>query len=441
MNCAECRDNLVAWAEGCLAPEDSRQCQAHLEHCAGCSAEFAVIQRLQQELTASGRLGTQVSVVDSVMRRVRQEPRKHERSSVMSRIVTRWGFGLGAAAGATAVVILLLLAVPRTQGRASEIMARSARAMAKLSSVHLKGLLRTTPGDNFSAIMPDQPFTTVELWKQFTPLKWRAEKTGRIAVMDGQSSVLFIKPDFALKGPASSSAFDTQWLHQMADLSETLTWELSAIKAHGWPVTLSQGSGPDGKAKSTITVEAQSGLSDGDYLQNKFFTTANTRRVYVFDDESELLESVKVYLVGAPDDGLIFDLSRIDYNQAIDPGVFQLQLPANVSWEQPMQVLPDNQKYASMTPEQAARTFLEACSREDWVEAGKFQTITESFKQDRGGLQLISIGKSFTSALSLISGARFVPYEVKYKDGNVVKWNLSLKKDEATGRWYVDGGI
>jgi len=104
--------------------------------------------------------------------------------------------------------------------------------------------------------------------------------------------------------------------------------------------------------------------------------------------------------------------------------------------------MPDNTKYAAMTPEDAARAFLEAVGREDWTEAGKFDSpITDGFKQDRGGLQVISIGKAFTSAISAINGAQFVPYEIKLKSGQINKHNLALKKDRNTSRWFVDGGI
>src|ERR1039458_8140914 len=133
-------------------------------------------------------------------------------------------------------------------------MTNAAQAVANLTSIHFRGQVRTTPQDNFSAIMPDQDFTTIELWKQFEPqLKWRVEKPGRIAVMDGQSTLLFIKPDEAMKFPQpSSSAFDTQWLHELANLDQALNNELSAIKAHGWPVTLTQEQGADGKPKSVV---------------------------------------------------------------------------------------------------------------------------------------------------------------------------------------------
>jgi hypothetical protein len=385
-----------------------------------------------------------VSIVEPVMRRVRAVHVEPQRNTIMSILLKhRWGLGLGATAAAVAVILVALFTAPKIQAAAFVVMARGAEAAAKLTTIHIRGQLRTAPRDNFSYINPDLDFVPVELWKQFEPdLKWRVDKPGRVAVMDGESTVLFIKPDFATKVIRSKSAFDTQWLHEMADVSQTLNNELSASKAHGWPVTLTRVQGGDGKAKSVVTVEAKSGLLAGDWLKNKFFGTADTRRVYVLDDQSELLESVEVYLHADSGDKLIFELDQIDYNQPIDPSVFHLDLPANVVWDQEMQVLPDNAKYAALTPEQAARAFFEACNREDWNEAGKFCTMTSGLKRYlSGGIEVISIGNSFSSALTAVGGPLFVPYEIKFKDGYVKKWNLALKKDAKTGRWYVDGGI
>jgi hypothetical protein len=396
-------------------------------------------------VVARGQAAAGVRIVESVMRRVRQEQFKPERETIMSKLFRhRWGFGLSAAAGAAAIFTVILLAMPNAQAQAVAIMTKGAQAAAKLTSIHLRGQLRTAPQDNFSAIMPDQDFVTIELWKQFEPeLKWRVDKPGRIAVMDGHSTMLFIKPDYGYKvAQRSSSAFDTQWLHEMADLNKTLENELTAIKARGWPVTLTQQQGADGKAKSVVSVEAKSGLGTGDYLNNKFFSTANTRRVYQFDNASELLESVQIYLHSDAGEKLVFNLEAIDCNQPIDPAMFQLQLPANVSWGGDMPMLPDNEKYAAMTSEQAARAMFEACGREDWTEAAKFfNPLTGSMKQILGGLQVVSIGTHFTSVMSLIMGAEFVPYEIKLKNGETVKFNLSLKRDASTRRWFVDGGI
>jgi anti-sigma factor RsiW len=194
MNCTECRDNLVACIEGLLGREESLQCQAHLEACAACRAEYAAITNLQQQLVARGQAAADLSIIEPVMRRVLQDQTKPERNTIMSLLLKhRWGFGLGTAAGAAAITLIVLLAIPKTQATAAEVMAKGAEAVAKLTSIHLRGQVRTAPHDNFSYINPDLDFVTVELWKQFEPeLKWRAEKPGRVAVMDGQSTVLYI---------------------------------------------------------------------------------------------------------------------------------------------------------------------------------------------------------------------------------------------------------
>ena len=193
--------------------------------------------------------------------------------------------------------------------------------------------------------------------------------------------------------------------------------------------------------KSVVTVMAKSGVPDNDYGRNNFIGTADTRRVYRFDTGSGLLEAVQIYLVGPSGEVKIFDLSQIDYNQPIDANTWNLELPADVSWAQlEPPKLPDNEKYASMTAEQAARAFFEACSHEDWNEVGKFMSpVTAEMKEYLGGLEIVSLGESFNS--KAYHSGRFVPYEIKLKNGYVKKHNLAIRKDNPAGRWQVDGGI
>jgi Putative zinc-finger len=446
MNCTECRENLIARIEGLLNEDASERCRAHLETCADCQAEYKAIADLHQRLIARGHAAAGARIAEPVMRRICRENNKPERESIMNKLLKhRWGLGFGTAAAAAAIALAaLLLSTSKAQAMAVEVISRASEAAAKLTSIHLRGQLRTPPADNFSVITPEHEFVTIELWKQFEPVgKWRVEKPGRVAVMDGQSAILFVKPDVASKvqSPASS-AFDTQWLHEIANLSKTLNSELSAIRAHGWPVTVTQEQATDGKTKSIVTIEATSGLLTSDYLKNKFFDTADTRRVYVFNDQTNLLESAKIYIHSDSGEKLVFELDQIDYNPPISSEVFELQLPATVSWVGEMQMLPDNEKYAAMTSEEAARVMLEACGREDWTEAAKFfNPLTAGEKQHLGGLQVVGIREHFTAAVSLINGAQFVPYEIKLKNGEIRKHNLALKRDKSTRRWYVDGGI
>lgn len=437
MNCAECRENLVACEEGLLDREESLQCQAHLDACAACRAECAAIARMQQRLVASGQATAEVSLVEPVMRRVRAIQIEPKRNTIMSKLLTRWGFGLGAAAGAAAIILLALLAFPRAQATAAEVMTKGAQAVAKLTSIHLRAQLRTLPADNFSNIDPNGEFHAIELWKQFAPeLKWRIEKPGRVAVMDGQSTLMFIKTaNLATKLPQPSlSAFDTEWLHQIANLSTTISNELNNALAKGWKLSVAEETAPNGSVKAVVTIHAKSGLPDNDYVKNKFFEDADTRRVYRFDAQSELLEAVQVYLMRPSGEVLIFDLSQIDYDQPVDPSIWQLELPADVSWYQKPQKLPDNEKYASMTAEQAARAFFEACAREDWDEVEKFKSpVSAGLKEFLGGLEIVSLGESFTSEAY---GGRYVPYEVKLRPQEI---NVRVSNANSAKRYVITG--
>jgi hypothetical protein len=439
MNCAECRDNLIVCAEGLLGGEESLHFRAHLETCAECRAEYARIVTLQRRLIARGQAAAEVRIVESVMRRVRREQFQPERETLMSKLFQhRWGFGLGAVAAAVALLSVILLTTHNAQAEAIEVMTKGAQAVAKLTSIHLRGQLRTYPSDNFGGINPDCPFSSIELWKQFQPeLKWRAEKPGRVALMDGASTVLYIKTaNTGTKFPhASPSAFDTDWLQRIANLSNTISNELKNAQAKGWQLSVTAETAADGSSKSVVTVMAKSGVPDNDYLKNSFLENADTRRVYRFDDQSELLEAAQIYLERPSGETLIFDLSQIDCNQAIDPSLWNLDLPTNVSWAQlePPR-LANNDQYASITAEQAARAFFEACGRKDWDEAGKFMSpITDNVKEGLGGVEIVSLGDSFTSAAY---GGRFVPYEIRLRGQTL---NVRVSNTNSARRYVITG--
>jgi len=442
MNCADCRENLVAYAEGLLGRDEVLQCETHLNVCATCRAEHATISQLQERLIARGQTAAEVSVVAPVTRRVRVVHIEPEEDSFVTKLIARWKFGLSAAVGTAAVIVTGFLLFPKTQATAAEVLARGAKAVARLASIHLHGQLRTHSADNFGGINPDGPFVPIELWKQFGPeLKWRIEKPERVIVMDGQSTVMLIKPGaVGVKIPQrTTSAFDTEWLHRIANLSNAITNELRNALARGWKLSLAEETGADGRLKSVVTVMAKSGVPDDDYGKNTFIENADTRRVYHFDSESELLEAVQVYLVRPSGEVQIFDLSRIDYNQPMDPDTWNLPLPENVSWAQLSQdlpKLPDNQEYASMTAEQAARGFFEACARKDWDEVAKFMSpVNERMKQYLGGLEIISLGESFTSKTY---GGRFVPYEIKIRARALM---IQMSNANAAKRYVITGGF
>ena len=309
------------------------------------------------------------------------------------------------------IVAAIVLAAVTTPGAVHYYRASA----AKLSGdIHIQCHVRAPAGDNFSTITPETDFVPVEIWKQSKPkLKWRVEKTQRVVVMDGQSTLMYMKPiNLANKiNQSSTSAFDTDWIQTIANLGLSATNEIRKARAQGKDVQQTAEIGTDGRTESVVTIVSRPKLPDNDYLKNKDFYNSDLRQVYHFDAGMKQLKSAQIYLLAGGDEKLIFETTQIDCGKTIDPAVFHYNLPADVTWYQEPQKLPDNQKYASMTAEQAARVFFEACGREDWKEAEKFMSpITPDMRKCLGGMELVSLGKSFKSHGY---GGLFIPYEIK----------------------------
>jgi hypothetical protein len=316
-----------------------------------------------------------------------------------------------------------------------------------VATVHVVAEMRTLPYDNYSMIGSDVDFVKVEVWRDFgTRPKWRVEKPGRILVMDGASTLNFIRPNIAYKLPfATEGAFDSGPLLQLAQDQDMLARVTQSAQSNGWDAKTTHETTSSGEKKTILTVEAKSGLPKDDYARNKFFDSADTRRVYRFDEATQRLEGVEVYLHESGRDVLILKTTRIDYDQPLASNTFSLALPEDVAWIKETQKLSDNEKYERMTPQEAAKAFFEACAKEDWAEAQKFWgglPVDDRIKTYLGGLAIVSLGEPFQSkGYASPDKGWFVPYEIKLKDGSVKKFNLAVRKDNPANRYIVDGGI
>jgi RNA polymerase sigma factor (sigma-70 family) len=122
------------------------------------------------------------------------------------------------------------------------------------------------------------------------------------------------------------------------------------------------------------------------------------------------------------------------------------------SWTKELSSDEDTQyaKWTGTTPEQVAKTFFDACSREDWTEVAKFwqpgpHPLNDKFKNLYGGLQVVSLGKPFWGRVIMFGGMKYggvyVPYEIRLKNGTVQKFQLAIRCDNPDKRWYFDGGL
>jgi hypothetical protein len=438
MNCPQCKEQLVNYVEGALEIE-AAQIEAHLQQCPTCKAALEDVRDLNARLKKSVQGIHRTSLESPVMDRIIAEQAAELRRLNMRKRIQLISAGAAGAAVAASVILFVFLGPMQDQrAMAAEVMAKAASQASGLKSVHLKCRMRTLPKDNFSVVGPTYDFVEMDVWKQFgDPAKYRIEKPGRVLVCDGESTVMLIKPNHAVKGPAGAN-FDAAWLRDLADLERVLSDQLRDSLASKGDMSIKHEE-VEGKPKLTVTVEVKA-ADAGDYMRNKFLMTADTRRVFQFDAGTKRLEAMKIVLHANEQDVLVFEVTRIDYDPQLAEAVFALELPKDVVLASQPTTLPDNEKYASMKPKQAAEAFFEACAKEDWDEAMKFwgSKIDDRIRKYLGGLKVVSIGEPFQSKPYL---GWFVPYEIIMKSGETKKFNLAVRNDNPAKRWIVDGGL
>lgn len=442
MNCQECSEQLLAYAEQVLDSGTAQVVQRHLSECSGCRAEAEAIGQLRARLIRAGDAPHARRLDQSVMDQILIQQVELTRRLKMARHLHVFAMG-----GIAALLLIgvtwaaLQLGPAPAVAKESEILARGIEAAANLKSIYIKCRMRTIPRDNFGTLDVNREFVDVELWKQFgPPLKWRVEKPGRVAAMDGRKTVMLIDNHLGVKiDEAAPSAFDTDWIHRLAAIDGVLSKELTTASLPGATVEAKRVENSDA-ADVTVVVRVDVNNQVGDYLKNKFLDLSSTRREYTFDRQSGRLKGLKIFCDNSGKDVLVLDVVKIDYDPILADSQFELQPPQDVAWYQPPQVLPDNEKYEKMTPAEAARTFFEACSKRDWVEVEKFWTmpIADDIKQYLGGLEVVRLGEPFQTKPY---PGWFIPYEIRLNGGYVKKHTLSVRNDNPANRFVVDGGL
>ena len=349
--------------------------------------------------------------------------------------------GAIAAAVAAMLIIGLWSGQPTSRLVAAEVLAGAATATSNLKSVHMTFMIRTLPRDNFSLIGPKYDFCKVEVWKEFNETgMWRVEKPGRVAVMDGNSTIMLTKPNRGNKVRPSKGAFDTRFLTRLADVHKLTFSALQTAVSTGANIQLLHDKEDDGTNVVVLSIETKTEEGQDSYLRNKFLDYSDNKRVYRFDAKTKKLLDFKIFVQTEKEDVLVLETTQIEYDQEFDPDVFELKLPENMIWYTPPQPLPDNEKYEKMSPKETARAFFQACAVENWAEASKYwdRISDKRIKNYMGGLVIIELGDPFKAGRY---PGWFVPYEIKLTSGRIRKHNLAVRNDNPAKRFVVDGGI
>jgi hypothetical protein len=125
----------------------------------------------------------------------------------------------------------------------------------------------------------------------------------------------------------------------------------------------------------------------------------------------------------------------------------KLQLQHELKWSSEPALLPDNQRYANMSPMEVVRACAEAKAKFDSDELAKFvpeeevqqakRTLEAAGKRgiDLRQFPVVEVGEAFWSAehSAWFVKCRYVP--------QTKKWNLAIRNDNPTHRYLFDGGL
>lgn len=442
--------------EDLLPEEEKRRMDAHLATCSDCRGEYESLSAVHSRLLQAGSDNKSADFEHKVIDRIiREQDRRLKRTGGLGRRLGNWRLIMknrtvkfSAAAVVAFALIFGIGTFTNTPpvATADTFLSQAMDALSGLSSIHMEARMRSRLADNFGSICLECDFVPVEMWKQVDDqgvLRWRLEKPVRTIVMDAKATTMIVGGEWASrheKAELPGDSFDA-WMGRLLDVHALLDSELQQATTDPVCQLVLSHEQIDGRDKILLEVDVTTEVPENDYCRDAFIENADHLKVYRFDAETKLLEGFQLFVVSDDREVLVFEITDIEYDATIDDRLLTLELsPDIIMWQQP-EILPDNEKYQSMTPLEAADVIFKSCAEENWEEFAKFlpaSGIRQHTKVALSGLEIISLGEPFQS-YSYVGW--FVPYEIRLKDGSIYRGNLALRSDNEAERFVIDGGL
>ena len=456
MDCMQIKDKLVQYIEGLLTKEEKTLIDNHLTECNDCNKELSVMMEIQERLVFASRQNRSADLENRVFDQIiREQNRILKKTFKPNQWLGKWRSIMKSRttrlSAATAVVFALIIGVTiffeyEPVATAQEILSDAVKAASGLDSIHMKGRMRTPPAGVLDTISLKADFLPIEMWKRVNRegvLQWRVEKSGGTFVLtDGEGTIMFSIPKAVNELPLGYGS--DSWMWRLMNMEGLLESELTRAKDNPDRIARLIREKVEGRDKIILEVDVRKNKADDDYLKNKLISKADSLREYRFDAETKLLEGFKIYVIDDGNEILVFELTDIDYNAKIDDSVFVPDLPDDVTWFSERRDLSYDEKYSRMTPGEIAAAFFNACTKGEWDELLKLvpmDEVSQGFKERFIGLELISIGETKKSEVYEGFNVWFVPYEIRFNNGEINKHTLEMIYNEKAGRYLVEAGF
>ncbi|MFC1568714.1 anti-sigma factor family protein [bacterium] len=452
MNCKQYQKRLLQYIENLLSNGQKHALEKHLEQCENCQIELKQIKKIQHRLIQDGENLIQSQRTDQILSYIAHKTNPH---SYPKQIKFNWRvmmkqpkIKLALVPGFAIVLIILSILFFKSAPSisAAELLSSALEAISEIHSVYMKAEMRTRPNDNFSSIDLTHDFVPIEMWKMDKSeyfSKWRIQKPERVAVMNGEKCTMLFSNKFVNEIRSTNYCFDTEWCGRLLNIIGLLQNELHRANSNKNMNTSVDIKSINGKRIMILTLEISTDEDlSHDYLKNKFLSTSNHKRIYYFNEDTNLLENFEIKVKKDHDYITVFSLTNIKFNDPICPSVFELDLPTDALWI----IEPEEESEYIEThltdPVDVAKAFFLACSMGDWESYKMFKSIAGSNSTiiaPLKNLKILHIGKPFQSKTNL--SMWFIPYKVKFQDGSFKENNLAIRNDNNAQQWCVDGGF
>lgn len=447
MECETCQQKMVNLFDTQVNPTEYTEIMDHIRQCSQCQLEYAENEKVVALLKPTQQPVAPFLLKQNIMNQLKMEEAKMSNTKAKSiKISPRYKRILSVAAA----LAVFLIAIPiidsntkifnRTARAANTLIESSMNASQLIRSMVITFRVRTDAFDNFSLVGTNYQMVKHTIHKTFgTPEKWRLEKEGRILVSDGQFQYLqAIKSQQFYRATIGYNM--AEWFQILLEPAKILMKEQGNLK------------GKDSKFKMeekgeeilfTITSGAQGNFIN-DYCRNTSILESDNRREYVFDKNTKLIKSLRIFILEGKKETLILELDKIDYNTSIDSALISMVIPAGATWNDLTQTI-DSDVFKNISSRRAAELLFEGMAKRNWelvtqtfsLFKGTTQNVNE-LKDIYGGLTILGIGEPFKSGQY---PGEFVPYKVKLKSGKVKRHNLAMRNDNPNKVWIVDGGF
>lgn len=430
MKCNEFKENITSLLD---PDENTSKMEQHMAQCSKCAEYYRETLSLIDSVTPKVMPNTPEAIKANVLNKTSKKKRTISLKPAIKRM-SRFSSIAAAIAIIAAVTILGVVNIPNEAKAANNIFNDAVKAVSGQQTMLMKLNVRTIGHDSFVSIELSEnmvPHTISVIMSE--PPVWRLEKSGRTAVCDEQNQYMWINnSQEGFIGDRNRNF--VEWFDMLLDPKLIFIKEISEAQDNNNKYSVTK---KDNEILLTVKAKAQGNFAN-DYLLNSSIDESNNRRVYTFDTTTKLLKSVKIFVEHKGKEVLILESTEINYNKPLDRQLI-VSVPDGYKWKRVGRAI-SNDLFSSITAEEAARLIFEAMSNntiED-IEEIFNHTNTNALRETYSGCKIISIGKPFVSG---VYPGKFIPYEIRLRNGQIKKHNLALRNDNENKVWVLDGGL